>query len=115
MAVRSDLGLKAYDSAENSKTSTLHLPRRLVDADADRERLAGSAPLRPAHRRRAEIIETDGDPQMLVRRADAVSRVESDPAQIGNQRLRPGVAGVLFGHPIGAAEVAADIACRNLQ
>ena len=42
-----------------------------------------------AHRRGAEIIESDGDPHMRIGGADAVGRVEADPAEVARHRLPP--------------------------
>src|SRR6516162_2752945 len=52
--------------------SVLDLLRRLLDADLDRERLAGATVTRPARGRRAQFIEPDGDPHMGVGGAKSV-------------------------------------------
>src|SRR5690348_10205679 len=46
---------------------------------------------------------------MGVGRADAVGRIERDPAETGHEGLGPGMAGVLIGHAVVAAKVAAHI------
>ena len=47
--------------------------------------------------------------------ADTVGRIEAHPAQVFDIGLRPGVAGLLCGHTVGAVEVAADVARRNVE
>ncbi len=85
----------------------------LVDVDGDGQGLRAAAVAGAAHRRRAEVIEADGDTDMGVRGGNGVGGVEPDPAQLGHERLRPGVAGVLLYHAIGAQEVAGDEAGRH--
>ena len=77
--------------------------------------LAAAAIAGAAHRRRAEIVEPDRDADMGVGRADAVGRIERDPAEVGDIGLGPGVAGVLVGDAVGAVEIAADVAGRNAE
>src|SRR5262249_13415583 len=96
-------------------SSILGLLRRLLDADLDRKRLADAAVTRPAQGRRAEVIEPDGDPHMGVGCAKSVGRIESNPAELGHEGFRPGVAGLLLAHAIVAAEIAADIARGNTE
>ena len=45
--------------------------------------------------------------------ADAVRRIEADPAEIGHLGLGPGMAGILVGDAVGAVEIAGDIAGRD--
>ena len=47
--------------------------------------------------------------------ADAVGGVEGDPAETGNEGLRPGMAGILRDDPVAPAEIAADIARGNVE
>src|SRR5262245_2309936 len=93
--------------------SVLRLPRRLVDADLDRERLAGAAIARAAQGRRAEIVEAHRHPNVGVGGADAVRRIESHPAEGRHERLGPGVAGLLLVHAVLAVEIAAHVARRD--
>ena len=97
------------------RLTTLRLAARLVDPDLHGQRLAAAAVARAAHRRGAEIIEADRDPHIGVGRADAVGRIEADPAEVATIGFGPGVAGVLLDHAVGAVEVAADIARRNAE
>src|SRR5262249_54235583 len=96
-------------------SSILGLLRRLLDADLDRKRLADAAVTRPAQGRRAEVIEPDRDPHMGIGCAKSVGRIESDPAELGHEGFRPGMAGLLLAHAIVAAEIAADIARGNTK
>ena len=43
----------------------------------------------------------------------AIGRIEADPAEIGHEGFRPGVAGLLMHGAVGAQEVAGDVARRN--
>src|SRR5258708_6702494 len=74
----------------------LSRPPGLVDLDLNRQRLGAAAIAGAAHGGGAEIIEADGDAGMGVGGADAVRRIEPDPAKAGHERLRPGVAGRLI-------------------
>src|SRR3569833_164386 len=82
----------------------LRLLARLVDVNRDFQRFAVAAVARAAHRRGAEIIQPGGDPHMRVGRADAVARIEADPAEVVDIAFRPGVAGVLRRDAVGAVE-----------
>ena len=97
------------------RCSILRLLACLVDADGDRQRFAAAAVARAAHRRGAEIVEPDRDPHMGVGGANAVGRIEADPAEVRDIGLRPGVAGLLRGDAVGAVEMAADVARRNAE
>ena len=48
----------------SGERSVLHLPRRLVDMDRNRECFAAAAAAAAAHRGSAKIIEADGDPTL---------------------------------------------------
>ena len=52
---------------------------------------------------------------MGVGGANAVGRIEADPAEILDIGFRPGVAGLLRGDAVGAMEMAADIARRDAE
>src|ERR1700687_3436432 len=91
----------------------LALPPGLIDLDRDRQRFHAAAIAGAAHRRGAEIIEADGDAGVRVGGADAVCRIEPDPAEIGYERLHPGVAGLLIDHPVGAQEMSGNEARGN--
>src|SRR4029078_1895819 len=64
----------------------------LLDLDRHAERLRAAAIAGAAQGGGAEIVEPEGDTDMGIGGADAVGRIESDPAEIGNVGLRPGVA-----------------------
>jgi hypothetical protein len=81
---------------------SLRLPRGLGDLEPDRHVLLGAAIVEAAHRGSAEIIEADGDTDILVGGAHAVRGVEADPAEAGHMRFRPGI----------AAPIARPVACR---
>src|SRR5216684_3641022 len=83
-------------------------PAGLIDLDRDRQRFHAAAVAGAAHRRGAEIIEADGDAGMRVGGADGVRRIEPDPAEIRHERLRPGMAGLLIDHAVGAQEMPGD-------
>src|SRR5215470_19150035 len=93
----------------------LYLPLRLVDPHGDVERFRAAAVAGAANRRGAEIVEADRDPHVGVGCADAVRRVEGDPAELRHVRLGPGMAGALLHDAVGAVEIAADIAARNAE
>src|SRR2546423_9463545 len=69
---------------EGSSTSrgrlALHLPRGLIDPHLDRHAFSATAAARAADRGCAKVVEPDRDPHMRVGRADAVGRIECDPA-----------------------------------
>ena len=93
----------------------LRLLARLVDMHRHFEGFAAAAEARAAHRRGAEVIEADRHPHMGFGGADAVGRVEADPAEMLDIGFGPGVAGVLRGDAVDAVEMAADIARRNAE
>ena len=80
----------------------------LLDLDRNRQRFHAAAIAGAAHRRCAEIVEPDGDAGMGVGGADAVGRIEADPAEIGHEGFRPGMAGLLVDHAVGAQEMPGD-------
>ena len=55
------------------------------------KRLFAGAVAGAAHRRGAERIEPDGDAHIGFGRADAIDRIEADPAETGHMGLGPGV------------------------
>src|SRR5258708_6521046 len=80
-------------------------PAGLLDLDRHGQRLHPAAIAGAAHRCGAEIVEADGDAGMRVGGADAVRGIEPDPAEIGHEGFRPGVAGLLVDHAVGAQEM----------
>src|SRR5712692_11333660 len=119
MAVERPLRVRAapYSDADAgaATASALRLPERLVDADLDRHRLARPAIAGAAQGSRAQIIEADGAPHMGVGGAEAIRRVEADPAELGHEGLGPSVAGVLLDHAVAAMEIAPHIARRDAE
>src|ERR1700722_13911443 len=85
----------------------------LIDLDRHRERFHAAAIAGAAHWCGAEIIEADGDAGMRVGGADRIGRIEPDPAEIRHECLRPGVAGLLIDHAVGAQEMPGDEAGRD--
>src|ERR1700694_3679228 len=86
----------------------LALPSGLIDLDLYRQRFHAAAIAGAAHRGGAEIVEADCDAGMGVGGANAVGRMEPAPAEIRHERLRPGVAGLLIDHAVGAQEMPSD-------
>src|SRR5262249_44174097 len=85
--------------------------RRGPGPRAPRRRRRNASParaLRSIHRARRR-------PARGVGGAKSIGRIESDPAELGHERFRPGVAGLLFARLVIAVEIAADIACRNTE
>src|SRR5882757_6681751 len=82
----------------------LALPAGLIDLDRYRQGFGAAAIAGAAHRRRAKIIQPDGDAGMRVSGADAVRRVEADPAEIRHEGFGPGMAGLLIDRAVGAQE-----------
>src|ERR1051326_4853941 len=76
--------------------SLLRLAASLGYGQGDAEQFAAAAIAAAADRCRAEVIEPDRDPHVRVGRRDAVRRVEAHPAELGHERLGPGVPGVLL-------------------
>jgi hypothetical protein len=68
---------------------------------------------RSTHRRGAEVIQPDGNPDMGVGGADSVGRIEADPAEVRNICLGPGVAGLLVDDAIGTEKMPGDKSRRN--
>src|ERR1700674_1023819 len=105
------------NAPRNDEKSRLRLPLALpsgvIDLDRDRQGFRAAAIAGAAHRGRAEIIQPNGDAGMRVSGADAVRRIEPDPAEIRHERLRPGVAGLLIDHPVGAQEMPGNEAGWN--
>src|ERR1700694_1370458 len=85
----------------------------LIDLERYRQRPHAAAIAGAAHRGGAEIIEANGDAGMRVGGADAVGRIEPDPAEIRHERLGPGVAGLLIDHTVGGQEMPGDEAGRD--
>src|SRR5581483_902274 len=81
-------------------------PAGLIHFDRHRQGLVAAAIAGAADRGGAEIVEADGDAGMRLGGADAVGGIEADPAEIGHEGLRPGVAGRLVDGAVGAQEVA---------
>src|ERR1700742_3169524 len=85
----------------------------LLDRDCNRQRLRAAAIAGAAHGGGAEVIQPDRDAGMRVRGADAIRGIEADPAEIGHVGFRPGVAGLLVDHAVGAQEVPGDETRRH--
>src|SRR5262249_27965080 len=85
-------------TAPQSRPSALRLPHRLVDMHGHLQALAGPTVAGAAHRGGPQIVEADRDPDVGIGGADAVGRIERDPAELGHERFRPGVAGILLRH-----------------
>src|SRR5512133_3667483 len=90
------------DAAERAATArsvlalALALARGLVDMHRPGEPFAAAAVARAADRGGTEIVEADGDPHMGIGRADAVRRIEGHPAEVGDERFRPGMSRLLL-------------------
>src|SRR2546423_15544647 len=83
--------------------------------DVHGELLATTAEADAAQRSGPEIVEAHGYPYMGIGTADAIRRVEPDPAELRDECLRPGMAGFLLGDPVLAAEIPPDITRRNAE
>jgi len=95
--------------------SILRLVRRLGDADLHRQRFAATSIMRTTQRGCAEIIESRRDPHMRIGAANAIRRVESNPAKLRHARLRPGMTSLLLGNAVTAKKIAADISRGNVE
>jgi hypothetical protein len=75
--------LKARSRAKRTTVLRLALPlpsASLFDPDRYSERFHAAAVAGATHRRRAEIVQAEGDAGVGVAGADAVGRIEPDPA-----------------------------------
>src|SRR6266581_2933177 len=70
---------------------------------------------RTAQRSCPKIIQPDRYPHMRIGAADAIRRVERNPAELRHECLRPGMAGLLLVDAIAAAEITADVTRRNAE
>src|SRR3954453_4420343 len=86
---------------------------RLLNLDRYGERFHSAAVSGATHRRRAEIVEADGDPSVRVGDADAVGRIEPNPAEFRHEGLPPGMAGLLIDDAVRAQEMSGDEARRH--
>src|SRR5689334_9043668 len=89
--------------------------RSLVDFNCDFEIFAANAEAHAAHRRRANRIKSDRHPYIGFGGAKAVSGIKADPADIGNESFRPGVASLLLDAAVRHLQVAGDVARRNVE
>src|SRR5690348_9385330 len=80
----------------------------LIDLHRHRQRLAAAAVAGAADGGGAEIVEADGDAGVSLGGADAIRRIEADPAEVGHEGFRPGVSGLLVDHAVGAQEMSGD-------
>jgi hypothetical protein len=87
-------------AARANTGSILRLVRRLGDADLHRQRFAATPIMRTTQRGCAEIIESRRDPHMRIGAANAVRRVESNPAKLRHARLCPGITSLLLGNAV---------------
>src|SRR5258708_33143919 len=83
--------------------------------DIDRQSLRAPTVAHAPHRRGAEMVEADRYARMRIGCTKAVGGIESDPAEIGYEGFRPGVARILRGHAVVAAKIAAHVARRNAE
>src|SRR2546425_428899 len=74
-----------------------------------------TAMTRTAQRGCPEIVQPDGDPHLSIGTADAIRRVESNPAKFRHECLCPCMAGILLAHAVAATEIAADVTRRNAE
>lgn len=81
----------------------------------DRQAFLSSAIAGSPNGRGAQGVQTHGDADIVLGRANAVGGIEPDPTQILDPGLCPGVGGVLIVLAVLAAEVARHIAGRNAQ
>src|SRR3954470_11605431 len=93
--------------------SALNLPGGLIDADLDRQGFFHPAVASAADGRCTEIVEADRDPDVGVGRADAVGRIERDPAEGRHEGLGPSVPGILLSDAVISAKVATHITGRD--
>src|SRR5207247_9303496 len=105
----------AMSAAIGQCVSILRLLRRLVDPNLDREHLADPDVARAAQRAASQVVQSDRDAHMRIGGANPVGRIESHPAELGHERLAPGVAGILIVQAIVLAQIAADIARRDAE
>src|SRR4029077_18409380 len=87
----------------------------LVDTHSHRERFAAAAKTCAAYRSGAEIVQTDGNPHMGCGDANAIGRIEANPAQVLDIGLRPRVAGLLRVGDVGTVELSSDVSCRDVE
>src|SRR5258708_5901969 len=80
----------------------------------DRERFAAAAIAGATNRGGAEVVEPDGQSNMVFGRGDAVGGIEADPPGAFDPCLRPRMSGALV-DVFGAKKVTADVACGDAQ
>src|SRR3954470_3926954 len=90
----------------NRAASALRLALSGIHSQRHVKRLVASATPRPADWGGSEVIEADRDPHMGIGRADAVGRIEADPAEARHPRLGPGMRRLLLDDAVGPVEVA---------
>src|SRR5262245_18426657 len=88
---------------------------RLGYAYGYRQGLAAAPKARAAHRRGPKIMQTDRHPHIRIGVANAIGWIETDPSQVLDMRLSPGVPRFLRGHAIDAVEVTSDVPRRNAE
>src|SRR5215475_14822950 len=96
-------------------TSFLRLAESLADLEPYRHFFATAAVIGAAHRCGAQMIEPDGNAHMPVGHANAVGRIEADPAEIRDVALGPGMTGIVHEHIVAPVEIAAHIAGRHAE
>src|SRR5262249_60775017 len=80
-----------WPSPASSWRSFLRLPGSLGNVEPHRDVFTTAPVMSAAHRSGAQIIEADGDARVLVGGANAVRRIEADPAEIWHMNFSPGV------------------------
>src|SRR5262249_17316852 len=90
MPSRTSMPTQYVISASLDRSTLLLLMAGVIDRDGDSEPFVGAADLRTAHGRRAQIIQADGDADIGFGRADAVGRIEADPAEALHISFQPG-------------------------
>src|SRR5262249_24688215 len=86
-----------------------------VDGDGDIHLLLRAAIARAAYGGRPEIVEADTDTDMCLGRTDPMGGVETDPTEIFDIGLDPGMPCFLLRRVVRAQQIAADIAGGNAE
>src|SRR5476649_58723 len=87
-----------------------------LDVGLDRHLGVAEAGAAAAHRGGVAVVESDGDPEGIASRGDAVGRVEAHPIEARYPGLGPGMAGAAdMQLGVVVAQVAADITRRHAE
>src|SRR5215472_971068 len=106
---RRDAANRAIDAHNVSPAASL------ADFDGDFEIFAADAEAHAEHRRRADGIEPHRHAHIGLGGTETVGRIKADPADIRDESLRPGMAGLLLDPAVGHLQVAGDVARRNVE